>query len=167
MPAGRFQLRGWRSSDAEVALAAARDPEIARYSSVGVSLTTEGALRWLRARHASDRIDWVVEHDGQALGRVSLAHIESEDQVAEVGYWVLPEHRRQGVASEAVAAVESYAFDDLDIVRLFIRHEPENVASCEFANSRRYLAEGTQRGAFTRAGKRRDLHVHGLLVTDR
>jgi RimJ/RimL family protein N-acetyltransferase len=167
MSAGRrFQLRGWRPADVEVALAAARDPEIARYSSVGESLTTEAAHRWIQSRHASDRLDWVIELEAQAVGRVSLAHIDTGDLVAEVGYWVLPEHRRRGVASEAVACVESYAFNDLRLVRLFIRHEPDNVASCTFASSRGYVAEGTQRGAFTRAGLRRDLHVHGLLVTD-
>ncbi|MFL6180115.1 MAG: GNAT family N-acetyltransferase [Actinomycetes bacterium] len=86
--------------------------------------------------------------------------------VAEVGYWVLPDHRRQGVASTAVEAAEMHAFNDVGIVRLFIRHEPDNVASCALADSRGYQPEGVQRGAFTRAGARRDLHVHGLLATD-
>ncbi|MFL6182678.1 MAG: GNAT family N-acetyltransferase [Actinomycetes bacterium] len=164
--AGRYLLRAWTPDDLDFVLAAARDEQIGRYSSVGTSVDRAAALRWISSRHSPDRLDWVVEHSGIPIGRVSLAHIDYDDQVAEVGYWVLPDHRRQGVASTAVEAAEMHAFNDVGIVRLFIRHEPDNVASCALADSRGYQPEGVQRGAFTRAGARRDLHVHGLLATD-
>jgi RimJ/RimL family protein N-acetyltransferase len=164
--AGEYVLRPWTLGDTDFVLEAARDPEIARFSSVGTSVTPDAARHWIEKRHADDRLDWVVERSGDPLGRVSLAHIDVNDDVAEVGYWVVADQRRRGVASTAVAAAESHAFEELGLVRLFIRHEPENVASCALAESRGYLAEGTQRGAFTRAGARRDLHVHGLLATD-
>ena len=164
--AGPSVLRAWTPDDVDFVMAAAQDAEIGRYSSVGMAVDTTAAMRWITSRHADDRLDWVIEQSGSPLGRVSLAHIDVNDQVAEVGYWVVAEQRRRGIASSAVAAAEAYAFADLGLVRLFIRHEPENVASCSLAESRGYVAEGTQRGAFTRAGARRDLHVHGLLVTD-
>jgi RimJ/RimL family protein N-acetyltransferase len=147
-------------------MAAARDEEIGRYSSVGRCVDPTAAIRWISSRCANDRLDWAIERDGSPLGRVSLAHIDVDDEVAEVGYWVMAEQRRRGIASIAVAAAEAHAFGNLGLIRLFIRHEPENLASCALAKSRGYLAEGTQRGAFTRAGARRDLHVHGLLATD-
>jgi RimJ/RimL family protein N-acetyltransferase len=159
-------LRAWTPGDVAFVLAAAQDEEISRYSSVGMSVDRAAALRWISSRHSHDRLDWVIEHSRIPIGRVSLAHIDRDDQVAEVGYWVLPDRRRQGVASTAVGAAEIHAFDEVGIIRLFIRHEPDNVASCALANSRGYQPEGIQRGAFTRAGARRDLHVHGLLATD-
>lgn len=88
------------------------------------------------------------------------------DGVAEVGYWLLPEHRGHGLASAAVGVVEEHAFDSLGLARLVIRHEPQNRRSCRLAERRGYLKEGTQRGAFERQGLRRDLHVHALLATD-
>ena len=100
------------------------------------------------------------------VGRVSLAHIDTVDGVAEVGYWLLPEHRGHGIATAAVGAVEEHAFDSLGLARLVIRHEPENQRSCLLAQRRGYLEEGTQRGAFARDGLRRDLHVHARLATD-
>jgi RimJ/RimL family protein N-acetyltransferase len=153
--------------DVDFALRAASDPEIGRFSSVGAATCSPDAEEWIRAREEPDRRDWVIEMKGMPVGRVSLAHIDHSDAVAECGYWVLSEHRRQGLASAAVAAVEQHAFESEHLVRLVIRHEPENRASCALALSRGYLAEGTERGAFERRGARRDLHVHGLLRTDR
>ncbi|MCZ3389970.1 MAG: GNAT family N-acetyltransferase [Actinomycetia bacterium] len=165
---GRFVLRGWILADADIAVVvrAAQDPDIARYSSVGSAKTPEEAERWIRTRDVPDRLDWVITTSTQLLGRVSLAHIDSTDGVAELGYWLLPEHRGRGLASAAVGTVEQHAFGPVRLGRLTIRHESQNDRSCLLAQRRGYLTEGTARGAFVRDGQRRDLHVHALLATD-
>ena len=163
---GRFVLRPWSLDEVDFVMAAAGDPVIGRFSSVGTATSRAAAKEWLRTRFEPDRRDWVVVIASEPVGRVSLAHI-SRDSAAEIGYWVLPEFRRQGVASAALAIVEQHAFTTKDLYRLAIKHEPENQASCALALSRGYLAEGIERGAFERHGARRDLHVHGLLVSDR
>jgi len=163
---GRLLLRPWATHDVDFVLAAARDSAIGRYSSVGTATSPAAAQQWISARVEPDRRDWVVVMASQPVGRVSLARINPTDGVAELGYWVLPEVRRQGVASDAVAIVEQHAFVTERLSRLVIRHELENQASCALATSRGYLAEGTERSAFERHGLRRDLHVHGLLATD-
>jgi RimJ/RimL family protein N-acetyltransferase len=164
---GRFELRPWSSGDLDFVIAAASDAAIGRFSSVGTATSPAAALEWLGTRTEPGRRDWVVVSADEPIGRVCLAHINSRDGVAEIGYWVLPEYRRQGVASASVAIVEEHAFAAEGLSRLVIRHEPENQASCALALSRGYLAEGTERGAFERRGARRDLHVHGLLAADR
>lgn len=163
---GQYLLRPWDDADIDFAMRAARDPDIKRYSSVGEAATQQLVQAWIESRTSSTRFDWVVEESTVPVGRVSLAHVDLDDGVAEVGYWVLAPHRRRGVASAALGAIETYAFESLELYRLFIRHEVENEPSCALATSRGYLAEGTQRGAFERAGARRDLHVHALLVSD-
>ena len=164
---GRFVLRPWVLDDVDFVIGAAQDPAIGRFSSVGIATSPVAAQEWLRTRTEPDRRDWVVVVAAESVGRVSLAHINPRDGVAEIGYWVLPEHRRQGVASAAVAIVEEHAFAAEGLARLVIKHEPENHASCALAASRGYRAEGTERGAFERHGARRDLHVHALLAADR
>jgi len=164
---GRFVLRPWSLDDVDFVVGAASDPEIRRFSSVGVATSPAAAEEWLRTRVEPDRRDWAVVMATDPVGRVSLAHINAQDGVAEIGYWVLPKYRRQGMASAAVEIVEEHAFASEGLSRLVIKHEPENQASCALATSRGYLAEGTERGAFERHGARRDLHVHGLLAADR
>ena len=166
LTSGHNLLRPWTLGDLDFVLAAARDPQISRFSSVGLATNALEARRWISSRASSDRMDWVIDGSGDPIGRVSLAYINPEDGVAEIGYWVLPAHRRRGVATTAVAAVEQHAYGSMRLRRLVIRHELENSASCALASSRGYQAEGTQRAVFVRRGEPRDLHVHALLDTD-
>lgn len=163
-----FVLRGWRNTtlDVDAVLRAAHDPDISQYSTVGSATTPLRAAQWIESRTASDRLDWAITRQGEIFGRVSLAHIDATDGIAEVGYWLLSEHRGRGIASAAVRTVERHAFGSLGLARLVIRHEPPNMRSCLLAERRGYLAEGTVRSAFVRDGERRDLHVHARLATD-
>ena len=104
----RFVLRRWNLTDADVSvvLQAAQDPQIARYSRVGLARTPQAAAQWIRTRDVPGRLDWAMTTSDSVLGRVSLADIDEADGVAELGYWLLPEHRGRGLASEAVGAVE-------------------------------------------------------------
>lgn len=165
---GRVVLRKWRLTDADIAavVQAACDPDIARFSSVGSATSNESATAWIRSRDEPDRLDWAITTPTAIMGRVSLAHIDHVDGVGEVGYWLLPDYRGQGVAAAAVGMVERHAFDTIGLERLIIRHELDNERSCLLAQRRGYLEEGTQRGAFARRGRRQDLHVHARLVTD-
>ena len=86
LQAGHYVLRAWTPDDVDFVMAAAQDELIGRYSSVGMSVDPAAALRWISSRHSHDRLDWVIEHSGIPIGRVSLAHIDIDDQVAEVGY---------------------------------------------------------------------------------
>ena len=164
----RIVLRQWSLTDADIAMVvrAAQDPAIARFSSVGAATSAQLAAAWIQSRDEPDRLDWAITTSDNVLGRVSLAHIDEIDGVAEIGYWLLPEYRGRGLASEAVGAVEHHAFGQLSLGRLVIRHEPQNDRSCLLAQRRGYLAEGTQRSALVRDGERRDLHVHARLATD-
>jgi RimJ/RimL family protein N-acetyltransferase len=163
-----FVLRGWRHTtpDIDAVLRAAHDPDISQYSTVGSATTPLRAAQWIASHTAPDRLDWAITRKGDVMGRVSLAHIDTTDGIAEVGYWLLPENRGRGIASAAVGAVEYHAFGSLGVARLMICHEPPNVRSCLLAERRGYLAEGTLRSVFVRDGVRRDLHVHARLATD-
>lgn len=165
---GRIVLRQWRLTDADIAavVQAARDRDIARFSSVGSATSVELAAAWIQSRDEQDRLDWAITTPSAIVGRVSLAHIDHADGVAEVGYWLLPEHRGSGIASAAVGTTELHAFDALSLGRLVIRHDLDNQRSCLLAQRRGYLEEGTQRGAFERRGRRQDLHTHARLATD-
>lgn len=165
---GRIVLRPWTLADRDIAtvLQAAHDPEIARFSSVVSATTPELATQWIRQRDEADRLDWAIASADDAVGRVSLAHIDQVDGVGEFGYWLLPSHRGIGLASAAVRTVERHAFETLGLGRLVIRHELVNDRSCLLARRCGYLEEGIQRGAFERRGRRLDMHVHARLASD-
>ena len=72
--------------------------------------------------------------------------VEAEKRWAEVGYWVMAEHRGRGLATVSVALFTEWALRDLPISRLFARTSPENPAS----------GLVVERAGYTRAGQLED-----------
>ncbi|SOD95688.1 8-oxo-dGTP diphosphatase [Caenispirillum bisanense] len=65
--------------------------------------------------------------DGVFVGACGLTNIAGD--TAEAGYWIAREHWGQGYASEAVAAVVAFAFDELKLARLTANALADNAAS--------------------------------------
>jgi len=170
--AGTLQLRPWLGDerDVQAVLHASRDPDIQRYSSAGRVNGHVEALAWIASRQAAPRIDWAIDHSATVVGRIGLHRVDDEDGVAEIGYWLLPEHRGKGIATQAVLAVTEWGFKDRGLGRLEIRHELLNQRSCLLASRCHFLPEGVQRGAMPRDPsadtERVDLHVHARLFSD-
>ena len=163
-----MMLRPWTTSseDVTVVLAASQESEIRRYSSVGAVRGAGDAREWIASRRSHRRLDWALEDAGAVIGRVGLNRLDDEDRVAELGYWLLAEHRGSGLVTQAVVEVTQFAFVERGVGRLEIRHELDNIASCRVAQRCGFVEEGTQRGAMLRGGVRLDLHLHARLVTD-
>src|SRR5690606_13890298 len=68
--------------------------------------------------------------DAQLLGAITLDNIRrGPAQSATIGYWIGPDHARQGYMSEALQAVVNHAFGTLDLSRIEAACLPENVPS--------------------------------------
>ena len=162
-------LRAWRDSDTTGVLRLADDEQTRRWSpSLRRVLTPGDALNWLRDRGRRGT-DWAVVDPGtdDLLGRVGLAHLERDSQVAEIGYGVLAAHRRRGVARRAVSAAAGYGFETLGLARISLEHATSNSASCAVALACGFAVEGVKRGSAPRGdGSHDDVHLHGRLPAD-
>jgi RimJ/RimL family protein N-acetyltransferase len=110
---------------------------------VGVELPPEfeaGRLSWLRRRLSQMKAEpsvqqWLARLMVPRLGpRRALGHIgfhESPDSGGwvEVGYTVFPEHRRQGLATEACRALFAWAHAEHGVTRFRASVSPGNDAS--------------------------------------
>jgi RimJ/RimL family protein N-acetyltransferase len=89
--------------------------------------------RLMAFRHAfMNGLDWVyaiVPHDQRrVLGGAGL-HTRQGPGILEIGYWVRADAVRQGVATEAAAALARCAVERHGIAKVEIRCEPGNTAS--------------------------------------
>lgn len=79
---------------------------------------------------------WATVHKGdrQLMGRCGLIPqvIEGKSEV-EIGYLLAKEYWRQGLASEAAAAIRDYGFNTVGCDRLISLIDPQNFASQEVA----------------------------------
>ena len=71
---------------------------------------------------------WAIESHGEEVGRIHLL-VRADDQIAEIGYSIVQKHWNQGLATESVRAVIDWAFETLNLVKVYARTEVWNVGS--------------------------------------
>ncbi|WP_160171914.1 GNAT family N-acetyltransferase [Arenimonas donghaensis] len=95
--------------------------------------TTEAMRAFARERQAPRsgmrRMTWILadKHAGAGFGLLGL--VLDEARGAEVGVLLPPAHQGQGHATQAIALVARYAFETLDLHRLYTRHAEGHAAA--------------------------------------
>lgn len=101
--------------------------------------------------------------DGDPVGYVMLFHVDDSAGHAEVAYWVSPDAQGEGYATEAVALLLDYAFDERRLHRVRARALATNTASRGLLEKLGFTEEGVQRDEKFVGGEYVDTHFYGLL----
>ncbi|GIM92248.1 GNAT family N-acetyltransferase [Paractinoplanes toevensis] len=162
-------LRPWEDGDAEVFLAAYRDPAVRRWHPRQPG-SAENVLAWF-ARYRQDWADeqgghWAITRGPQVLGRIAMRGFNLDDGLAGCAYWVLPEARGAGVAPAALRMLSEWGFGVAGFHRLHLAHSTRNPASCRVATKAGFVLEGTMRSEAVHADGRHDMHLHARIRTD-
>jgi len=167
----RLRLRQFRAEDADAMHECFADAEAMRFWNRPVHtkrIETERAVRncidctpsyyrfWAVADAATDRcLGMVNYHDG---------HIRS--QRVAIGYIINPARQRQGIATEAVAAMLGFCFGELGLHRVQAFIDPDNTASRMLAERLGFRCEGLLRDNLRVGDVRRSEMLYALLKTD-
>jgi len=169
---GVVALRAWTRDDIGFVVEACQDPEVSRYSpAIPFPYTEADALGWVESqeptRLAGGGLDFSVTRavTGELLGAIGLAKVSQTRMSAATGYWLAREARGHGHISRAVRVLARWAFDDLELARLELTADPENIASQRVAERCGFRKEGHLRSDIVvrHSGQRRDSLVYGLL----
>lgn len=110
----------------------------------------------------------IRREDRRLIGAITLDNIRrGPSQSAQVGYWVGPDHARQGYMREALAAVVDHAFGELDLSRIEAACLPENAASRGLLEASAFAYEGRALAYLQINGRWRDHVLYARLRTDR
>lgn len=160
-------LRPWADDDAAAAVAAFADPDIQRWHFRRLDSLDE-AHAWIAGLAAGwaaeTSADWaiVAPTSSAPVGRVAL-HLDLPGGWAEISYWVVPAARGCGLASRSVVAVARWAFAELGLQRIQLKHSVDNPASCRVAARAGFTVEGTMRQALFHDDGWHDMHLHARL----
>jgi RimJ/RimL family protein N-acetyltransferase len=91
------------------------------------------------------------------LGHVMLHTLAWRHQRAEVGYWLVPGARGQGIGRIAVSLLVDWAFSTLELDRIEITTTPDNLAAQRLAESLGFTPEGVMRARNLERGRRVDV----------
>jgi ribosomal-protein-alanine N-acetyltransferase len=150
-------LRPLLASDAESLAHHANDYDVARnlrdrFPHPYSVADAEAYITHLASRAVVTSFGIVV--DNRAIGSISL--MLGEDiarQSAEVGYWIGRAFWGRGIMGEALQAVTRYAFDQLELARVFAVPFATTVRSARVLEKSGYVLEGTMRHSAVKEGK--------------
>jgi RimJ/RimL family protein N-acetyltransferase len=161
-------LRPWRLEDAAAVEVACRDPEIPRWIPwVPSPYTREHAEAYVQAclEAGDERLPLAVAdaETGEVLGSIDL-QLNSHRYRGHVGYWVAAPARGRGVCTRALRVLSSWALDELELQRMELITDPENLASQRVAEKVGYRREGVLRAHLRHSdGRVRDSVMFSLL----
>ena len=155
-------LRRMRADDAPAFAAAFRDdPELGRLLGIDED-PGEDAVRERIAAGRRNQLA-VAGEDGDFLGQVMLHSHDEGHRRCEVAFWLVPGARRRGLGSRAVALVVSWAFAELDVLRVEMTTTPDNPAVPALARRLGFTQEGVLRKRNVERGQRVDVVWFGVL----
>ena len=165
----RMRLRWLTDADVDALYRIFSHPEVVRYWGAPALANREAAeallaeiqenfrrrtsLKWGVAELQTDRI----------IGTVTLFNLNFDNKRAEIGYGLDNAYWRQGYVSEALDALLSYAFDELQLHRLEADVDPRNVGSIRTLEKLGFQREGLMRERWQVNGEIQDALFYGLL----
>lgn len=168
----RLILRRFRMEDAQAMFDNwASDDQVTKYLTWPTHTTldqTEWVLReWIGSYDRDDFYLWAIEFEGQAIGSISVVHMNHNAEKAHIGYCIGRKWWRKGMMSETLKAVMDYLFDEVGVNRCEACFDPHN------PNSGRVMAKCGMRyeGTLRQAGRNNqgicDECFYGLLKSER
>ena len=120
-------------------------------------------------RRWNDQTDWTftIFHDDEAVGTISLMRYQALFALCEIGYWIRSDLAGRGLMTEAAAAVCDFGFGEIDVHRIELRAAVDNAASQRVAEKLGFTREGLLREAGWVAAGYQDMHLFGLLASER
>lgn len=83
--------------------------------------------------------------DGELLGEIGLSGIDTKHQTGEIGYWLKKSARGKGFIDKLIPIIEELAFETLNLRKVSIWCDEDNIASRRHAEKNGYVLEGIQR----------------------
>jgi RimJ/RimL family protein N-acetyltransferase len=124
------------------------------------------------ARAKASRADGVeylfaaLTPEGEFVGAVGLHNIDRRNRAAEMGFWVRTSFTRRGACQAMAARVLRFAFRELGLHRIFIRHALDNLPSQTVIRKLGFVHEGVSREDTLIAGRWITHETYSMLVAE-
>ena len=147
------------------------DPEVSRFLETRHSpqdaASVTAFVAAVRARDDEHLFGIFLKDSGRHIGNIKVGPVRAHHGVADVSLLVgARDCWGKGYASEAIAALSRYAFDDLGVAKLSASMYAPNQGSLHAFLKAGYREEGRRRGHYDLDGERCDLIELGLLPED-
>ena len=96
-------------------------------------------------------------------GRIGLHHINKQNKIGEIGYWLADGLQGKGIITKCCTAIINHGFTQLGLNRIEIKCATSNGKSLAVAEKLQFKQEGILRQAEWLNGKFIDLYLYAML----
>lgn len=109
---------------------------------------------------------YLIFYKKSLAGTIDLHFIDKTHKKAEIGYWIHSKFANKGIISKSVNQICQMAFDDLELNKLTIIADTENIPSNKVAQKSGFSFVATDKEEIIMNGKFRDTNRYSLLKKD-
>ena len=116
-------------------------------------------------KRAADKTDfgYAIIIDKNIVGRMGLHHINYQNKIGEIGYWLADGLQGRGIITKCCTALINHGFTQLGLNRIEIKCGLGNDKSLAIAEKMQFKQEGILRKAELLNGKFIDLYLYAML----
>ena len=164
----KVSIRRFERTDIPKKVEWINNPENNQFLHYDIPISIVGTERWFDGHQGEEtRYDGVIEADGVPVGTIGLLSIDRKNSKAE--YYIAMgevDYKGKGVAKEASRLILEYGFEKLDLNRIYLFTEVENVAAQKLFERVGFVREGVIRQDIVSHGKYADRIAYGFLRED-
>ena len=167
----RLILRQLDIADAADLYVVRTHPIVLRYTNMAVhqnAADTEAFIEQILANEANGKaIMWAIALKSDPdliIGTICYWNIEPENDKAEIGYILHPDHHRKGLMNEALARVITYGFDTMKLHSIIADLDPANIATVKLLEKNGFTLETHFEKNFLRDDELEDTAVYILKI---
>lgn len=105
---------------------------------------------WVKKYNDNSFYNWAIalkDYGDEPIGDISVVHMNEDISMVHIGYCLGKKWWHKGITSEALKAVMSFLFDEVNVNRIESRHDPNNPNSGKVMQKCGMKYEGTLRSA--------------------
>ena|SRR3990167_595228 len=104
----------------------------------------EAVDNWILKKNDEPYLQLIIldKNTNNFIGATSFHHYDWEIPATETGYWVQQSKSGHGYITEAINAITQYAFKQLNVKRISLTCDPDNIKSKKIAERLGYTLEG-------------------------
>ena len=144
----RLLLRRVEKNDVNEILSMRSNAETMQYIPRPLVINKEEALSHIALLDSgiekNEAINWAITFKGEnkLLGIIGFYRTKFEDFRSEIGYMLLSENHRKGIASEAVERAMEFGFNEMNLHSIEAVIDPRNYASERVLQKNGFIKEG-------------------------
>lgn len=163
-----ISIRKFQEKDIENKIKWINDSSNNKYLHYELPLEYSKTLNWFhRIKDRTDRYDAVIEADNIPVGLIGLLSIDENNKKAEY-YIVLGDTRfkGKGIAHRASKLILEYGFEKLDLNKIYLYTERENIKAQRLFEKVGFIKEGLLKEDIRNGHELVDRYVYGICKED-